>query len=254
MQRPNYPKHILRDFGWCLKSDWGEYVRTFAVTAAIVWATIFATQAGPSEPTSSVLQSPAGIQQEYRNALWHWRWMLYACAILYLVGSWSSITKDAKRRKYDPALALKYTDMFFEDLAEERKKATEVLIRYHEGKTKRWEDVSDRCEIDPILDVLDDVGFLLQGGQISNWVTYQYFSYWVHLYYQAAEGYVQLKRIEDNTLWEHLPDLYSDMMEIQEHKNRRPRQELLWKHDELVQALKDEVSMICKKNRKNEAT
>ena len=172
-----------------------------------------------------------------------WRVSIYICAVIYFIGSWSSITKDARRRKYDPTLALTYTEMFFEDLKQERKRATEVLIKFHEGKTKNWEDVPERCEIDPVLDVLDDIGFLLQGYQISDWVVYQYFSYWIHLYYQAAEDYVKLRRMEDNTLWEHLPDLYVDMMKIQEHKNGRPWQELIWKHDELVQALKDEITM-----------
>jgi hypothetical protein len=57
----------------------------------------------------------------------------------------------------------------------------------------------------------------------------------IHLYYQAAKGYVELRRSDDNTLWEHLPDLYA----IQEHKNKRPWQELIWKPEELLQALTD---------------
>ena len=176
---------------------------------------------------------------------------MFGCAIIYLIGSWSSITKDAKRRKYDPTLALKYTDMFFYDLEAERRKATEVLIKFHEGKNRNWEEIPDRCEIDPVLDVFDDIGFLLQGNQMSDWVVYQYFSYWIHLYYQAAAGYVELRRMEDNTMWEHVPDLYDDSMKIQEHKNQKPRQELIWKHDELVRALKDELAMVPKNNKKD---
>jgi hypothetical protein len=44
MQEPNYPKNRWRDFAWYLKSDWGEYVRTLAVTAAVVIATVLAGQ------------------------------------------------------------------------------------------------------------------------------------------------------------------------------------------------------------------
>jgi hypothetical protein len=235
MQKPNYPKNKWRDFAWYLKSDWGEYVRTLAVTTAVVMATVLAGQ--PAQNTSSSYFSD-------------WRIILSGCAALYLIGSWSSITKDARRRKYDPTIAIKYTEIFFKDLESERRKATEVLIKFHEDKNKNWEDIPDRCEIDPVLDTFDDIGFLLQGCQMSDWVAYQYFSYWVHLYYQAAEGYVELRRMEDNTMWEHVPDLYDDLMKIQEYKNQRPKQELIWKHDELVKALKDELEMMPKNNKK----
>ena len=40
-------------------------------------------------------------------------------------------------------------------------------------------------------------------------------------------------------------------MKIQEHKNQKPRQELIWKHDELVRALKDELAMVPKNNKKD---
>ncbi|HEY3762077.1 MAG TPA: hypothetical protein VGN23_10050 [Verrucomicrobiae bacterium] len=227
---------MWQQFVWYLKSDWGDYMRTFAVTAAVVLVTVLPSQSSPStQPLPNAPTSIGGV-----NHFHTWQWLLLACAAIYFVGSWKSITMEARRRKYDPALALKYTGMFFKDYEGERKKATKVLIRFHEGKTKKWEDVPDRSEIDPILDIFDDLGFLLQGGQISDWVIYQYFSYWIHLYYQAAQGYVELRRMEDNTQWEHVPNLYDDMMKIQEYKNAQPREKLIWTHDEMIKALKDE--------------
>ncbi len=156
---------------------------------------------------------------------------------------YSATWKDAYRRRFDPTLALRYTDVFFKDNAELKQKGTEVLIRYHESKSKNWGDVEDRCEIDPILDTLDDIGFLVQGHQISDWVAYQYFSYWVQLYYEAARDYIELRQKEDPTIWEHVPYLYDDMMEISAFKCKKEVAQLRFDPADLITALKDENSM-----------
>ena len=233
MQKPNYPKAGWREVLWILKSDWEQYVRTFAVTAAVVSVTIFTAQLSQHGIIPAAFGSPPGHS-------WVW-YALWLCAFIYFVTSCLSITKDARRRKYDPTLALKYTDIFFEDIKDEKRKATDVLITFHSGSTK-WIDFPDACEIEPVLDVLDDLGFLLQGQQLSDWVVYQYFSFWVQLYYEASQDYIELRRSKDTTLWEHLPELYSDMMKIQSHKNKKPAAELIF-GDDLVQLLKDENSM-----------
>jgi len=56
---------------------------------------------------------------------------------------------------------------------------------------------------------------------------YQYFSYWIQLYYEASKGYIELRQDEDSTIWEHLPELYQEMMYIQSHKTKRPISDLI---------------------------
>jgi hypothetical protein len=50
MQKPDYPKEGLwRTLAWYLKSDWGDYARTLAVTAAIVIVTVVSAPAPQNE-------------------------------------------------------------------------------------------------------------------------------------------------------------------------------------------------------------
>jgi hypothetical protein len=206
-------------------------VNLLVVTAAAVTATIY---------SSSNSTQMTGSSQAFHLAF---AVVLIACAILYAITTWSSVWKDVYRRQYDPTLALKYMDVFFKDIQAERQRGTEVLVRFHTVATKDWKDIQDRCEIDPILDVLDDIGFLLQGHQISDRIAYQYFSYWVQLYYEAAKGYIELRRSENPTIYEHIPDLYDDMMKIEAHKTGNPKSQLVFGR-ELLGALQDEISMI----------
>lgn len=204
------------------------------VTGAVVAATLYATP-DPSPTVQLATQAAAN-----HSHLW-FPVVIGSLAVLYSLTTWSAVWKEAYRRKFDPTLALKYTDIFFTDIEEGRIAGTKVLIAYHENP-RPWKDVLDRCEIDPILDTLDDLGFLLQGNQIHEWTVYQYFSYWIQLYYEASKGYIDLRRYENTTIYEHLQDLYDDMMVIEAHKRGRAKTELVF-GDKLLSALKDEISM-----------
>ncbi len=244
MQKANYPRNIFRDIVWYLKSGWEDYVRTGVITAAVVAVAVFtATPALPSKLTapstpqqSKSEEARASIAVEHS---WFW-WTIWACAAAYAVSSWSSIIKDAKRRRYDPTLALKYNDILFKDNADEREIATKVLIKFHTG-TVKWENFDERPKVDPVLDTLDDIGFLFQGDQISDRVVYQYFSYWVQLYYEAAEGYIKWRRDKDDSIWEHLPGLYDEMMKIMAWKNKTTVAKSVLGDAKLLKYLKEEL-------------
>jgi len=235
MQKPNYPRNIGREFAWIFKSEWGSAVNMLLVAILAVSATIYAS------PDPSLTPSPNS------TAPHPWfPFVLIACLIGYAITTWFSIWKDAYRRKYDPTLALKYTDIFFKDNKEEKHRATEVLIRFHQG-TKKWKDIENSSEIEPVLDVLDDIGFLLQGYQISDWVVYQYFSFWIQLYYEASREYIEMVRNDNTTIYEHIPPLYEDMMKIEAHNTKKPESELTF-GEGLLEALRRENSTWASSN------
>jgi len=223
MQKPNYPRKFRSSLSWHLLSSWEAYLSTFALTCAAVSASVY----HKTTPQSNSDWFPITIG---------------VCVFAFCVSAWNAIRKDAYRRTFNPDLALRYTDIFYKEIEEERKAGTRVLISYHEvGKTE-WKDITDAPQIEPILDVLDDLGFLLQGHQISEWVVWQYFSFWIQLYYEASREYIAWKRAKDPTLWEHLPNLYSDMMKIYAHKTGRSELDLVL-GKELLRMLKDELDM-----------
>jgi len=152
MKRPDYPTvSPWQRINAILRSEWQEFARTFFITLAVIIATLVA-----AEPHLSSIDP----------RIW---WALAFCAISYAVSSFVSIYKSAWTKRYDPTLALKYMDVFFVDIEKDRKLATEALLVFH-STSSEWRTYSNRFEIDPVLDLLDDLGFLLQGEQISSWV------------------------------------------------------------------------------------
>jgi hypothetical protein len=210
MKRPNYPKKLGSAIWWAFLSPW-EAAMSAPLLAflAILAGTYFggSTSSAPSTASAS-----------------HWpflRW-LELSAFLYLCSTLISIWKDSYRRRFDPTLALKYLDIFFKDNEDKKEEANKRLISYLDGTDVKFETME---VVDDVLDLLDDIGFLVQGNQISHWVAYQYFSYWVQLYYEAARDYINhvQEREESPSIWEHVPDLYCDLMEIEVHKVRSDR-------------------------------
>ena len=167
-------------------------------------------------------------------------WGIIICAFFYILASVSSVWRKSKRRVFDVTLALKYTDIFFKDIKDDRIAATRALIKFHKEHAS-WETFDDAPLVDPVLDVLDDIGFLLQGHQISDWVCYQYFSFWVQLYYEASRDYVAWWRKKDDSVYEHIEPLYDDMMVIMKHKCNKHLSELTYSPANLLKALEDEI-------------
>jgi hypothetical protein len=100
MQDSDYPKKRWKEeLLWAVrKSDWGQYMRTATVTAAIVIVTAFSSPSAQNEsiPSSSSVTAPASTTT--RNHFWDWRLWLSACAVLYLelVRKMRNFEKDRK--------------------------------------------------------------------------------------------------------------------------------------------------------------
>ena len=212
-------------------------MRALLVTAVLAGAAILAAPISGESVGQNLQQPPQKSTIDGR--LW-FKWLVVVCSVLYLGTAVSSIRKNAKRRMYDVELAVKYTDVFFKDRKDEVTAGTKELISYH-SENKKWGDRENRYDVEPILDVLDDIGFLLHGRQISERVCYQYFSYWIQLYYEASKEYVALRQEEDRSLYEHIPDLYERMMVIMAHKCGNNATQNIYKPDKLLEALNAEL-------------
>jgi hypothetical protein len=104
---------------------------------------------------------------------------------------------NCRKSKYDVSLAITYVKILFEDSRTIRFIASEkVLLVLAEPDTKRKLELSHNVEIEPVLDILEDIGCLVHGGNMSDEVAFHYFSHWVVLYLEPLEVYLlSLKRL-----------------------------------------------------------
>jgi len=143
---------------------------------------------------------------------------LWVCGIAGVWAFISLILKDYRRRLYDPSLVLKYSDKFFgKEFEETRITAAKKCIDLVNGGDP--EKVESPQDVDDVLDVLDDLGFWLEGEQISERVVYQFFAHWIQIYFEACEKYILSKRKKCPAMWEHMEPLYHEMMKLEAFKN-----------------------------------
>jgi len=85
----------------------------------------------------------------------------------------------------------------------------EVLLPYHDG-TEGEKKKSALDLIDDVLDILEDVGFYVDGDQISPEVAHHHLFYWIRGYWFAAQPYITEKQQLEPTQWDHLGLLYKE--------------------------------------------
>jgi hypothetical protein len=121
--------------------------------------------------------------------------------------------------KYDPVLALHYEKMFDEDMNSERALAARVLRdeQYHLSEIGTEEQKKKLEPIDPVLDLLDTLGFYMKADQISDAVMHQHFYYWIRGYWLSARPYIEAwqSKPHEGPRWEHIETLFDATCEVE---------------------------------------
>ncbi len=114
--------------------------------------------------------------------------------------------------KYDPTLALRYERIFDEEMKSDRSIAARLLKdENHHLCEIGNQELKRRLEgIDPVLDLLDTLGFYMKGDQISDAVMHQHFYYWIRGYWLAARPYIEAWQSDphEGPRWEHIESLF----------------------------------------------
>jgi hypothetical protein len=92
-----------------------------------------------------------------------------------------------KKVTYDVTLILRCWDMF-DELTAERFVAIKRVIEIKNRPRGTPPPDNIPAEVQPVLDIFEDIGLLLWGQQISDAVAYHYFYHWVLLYMNPLEG------------------------------------------------------------------
>jgi hypothetical protein len=96
-----------------------------------------------------------------------------------------------RRVKYDVTIALKYEQKFFKEYKTERLVgARAVLAVLNAAPGEERARASKNVEIEPVLDIWEDLGFLVHGDQISDEVAHHYFYHWMRMYVQPLQEHL----------------------------------------------------------------
>lgn len=155
---------------------------------------------------------------------------------------------DYQKRTYDSTLALKFQDIWNTDKSAGLRYKAAKAIR---DKKEHLEEIEQyKVALDPIDDVLDiliDIGFLLEGDQISSQVVHHYFYHWIKGYWCSAHAYVEAKQAKERkTLWRQLKLIFEATTFIECLKNRS--REKLWEND-TSEFLNEEMRLIGQSQR-----
>jgi hypothetical protein len=92
------------------------------------------------------------------------------------------------------------------DMKNKRRASAKALIDFW-AQTKSLTELDDTLKnhLDDLLDLFEDVGFLVQGGQISPEAAHHFFHYWFCGYWNSARDYIASE--QHGAQWDHLEDL-----------------------------------------------
>jgi hypothetical protein len=124
--------------------------------------------------------------------------------------------------KYDVSLAITYAKILFDDSKAIRFVASEkVLLVLSETDKKKKLELSRDVEIEPLLDILEDIGFLVHGGKMSDEVAFHYFSHWIVIYLEPIEAYLLSLKEAGKTKYCNLVPLLDRMRFIEASKTKK---------------------------------
>lgn len=124
--------------------------------------------------------------------------------------------------KYDVSLAITYAKILFDDSKAIRFIASKkVLLVLSETDQNRKLELSRDVEIEPFLDILEDIGFLVHGGKMSDEVAFHYFSHWIVIYLEPIESYLLSLKEAGKTKYCNLIPLLDRMRFVEGSKTQK---------------------------------
>lgn len=162
--------------------------------------------ATPNHPGSVLIEVPEG-------------WMITVAVIgggLALVVGLVEMFMRYRVATYDPTWALKYSDMFIE-MTRDRSRAATVLLECSSDKLAKIEEFRVQLgDIDDVLDLFDDIGLYVRGGQISPELAAHYFYHWIRGYYQASNRYIKAWQQKEKQRWCNIEFLWKVVLQVEE--------------------------------------
>jgi hypothetical protein len=120
---------------------------------------------------------------------------------------------EYRRRTYDPTWVLKFSDIFDgEEMMLTRSKASRFL---KENKGQLDDEARDSPDVDDLLDFFEDLGFFMQGDQITAEAAHHAFYHWIRGYYSTTQPYLKVGREKKPPCWEHVEMLYNVTNQIE---------------------------------------
>jgi hypothetical protein len=163
---------------------------------------------------------------------WKSAWPIWAIGVvavgLLALRAWS----EYRQQTYSPKWI---SSMFWNEFDSESTKEARYLaaktLKAYEGEKlrlalgKKDPDLEhpDLVNIDDALDFFEDLGFYVEGDQISPEVAHQAFYYWIEGYYTASKEYIEFRQKTSVTTWDHFKPLYEVTSEVEARKVKDKR-------------------------------
>jgi hypothetical protein len=169
---------------------------------------------------------------------------------------------EYRKKTYDPTWAIKFTDWFGEEaMREARSRAAKTLQEFY-GRSvdrgsllsdpdqafenlisRRTRDYEEFEDIEDVLDFFEELGFYVNGDQVTAELAHQSFFYWIEVYYRASKKYVTFCQEESGpTAWEHIEYLYKVTRDVEKERSRDKFNEIIT-YSKFEEFLRDEIAL-----------
>ena len=181
-------------------------------------------------PPGSVSKQGEAIITIYSNPVF---WIITVIAAIGLILIFLQTWSNYWQRWYDPALALKYMDIFFENSINRRSRAAKVY-----KDTGKWDS-----NVEDVLDILDDLGFHVKTLNMSPEVAHFYFYYWIRGYIQTADEYIRQYRSKprQQLAYEYCHFLLEEVSKVEAKKMNASTTSLHWNEKEIEKFIDEEI-------------
>jgi len=162
--------------------------------------------------------------------------------VLWVVLLGFQMAAEYWRRTYDPTWMIKFDEKFDgEEMRGTRSKAAKALKDDH---ARLASDGYVSSEINDILDFFEQVGFFMQGDQITPEVAHHAFHHWVRGYYSAANKYLEAAQRREPSNWEFVKRLFEITNEVErERAKKKGKREILLNEAGIAKFLEEEIGL-----------
>jgi len=168
-------------------------------------------------------------------------WSLLAGVVVGMTLLLLQMRAEYRRRTYDPTWVLKFGDAFNSKEMKCTRSNAAAVLQNNAGNLRRSEFKSP--EIDEVLDFFEDLGFYMQGDQITPEVGHHAFHDWIRGYYSAARDYLDVAQETEPTRWEFVKILFDTTNEIEAERSKGRHKKFLDATD-LADFLDAEIKLV----------
>jgi hypothetical protein len=169
-------------------------------------------------------------------------WALLALFLIVILGF--QMFAEYRKRTYDPTWLLKFIDIFHGEAMQcTRFKASEFLKG---NKAKLADEECNSLDVNDLLDFFENLGFFLQGDQITAEAAHHAFHYWIRGYRSATRMYLKKVREQQPSSWEFVEFLFDMTEQIERERYKKQRKNVtLWDEEDTEEFLDEEIGSTC---------